>query len=140
MQSEGIYGFQWRENGEFGRMVKSVGRKSITLWCFVWQVEERIKSKYKERVRLRETEGGREAWREVWKTDARRVGNWEEEAGNSEEDLWDKSRDCTWGEISKCKIAENDYTSGQTDTTNGQTDTTSEQTSTASGKTSTQSA
>ena len=32
----------------------------------------------------REAEGGRETSRDVSKTDRRRVGNWEEEAGNSE--------------------------------------------------------
>ena len=80
-------------------MVKSVGRKGVTLWCFSWQVEERIKSVNKERRRSKEAAGGREAWREVSKTDRRRVGNREDETGNSEEELWDKRRGCTWGQI-----------------------------------------
>ena len=72
---------QWRANREFGRMVKSVGRKGVTFWCFGSPVEERSKSDNEKR-RSREAEGGREAWREVSKTDGRRLANWEEEAGN----------------------------------------------------------
>ena len=48
-----------------------------------------------ERRRSREAEGGREACGEVSKADGRRVGNREEEAGNLEEELRDKRRDCT---------------------------------------------
>ena len=62
-------------NKEFGRMVKSVERKGITLWCFSGQVEEQIMSNNEERRRSREAEGGRESWREVSKRDGRRVGN-----------------------------------------------------------------
>ena len=76
-------------------MIKSVGRKGVALWCFGWQVEERIKSDSAERRRSREAVGGRQ----VSKTDGRRIRNGEEEAGNSEEELWDKKRDYTWREI-----------------------------------------
>ena len=55
-------------------MVKSVGRKGVTLWYFDWQVEEQIKSDNEER-RSREIERGREAWREVVNVGGRRVGN-----------------------------------------------------------------
>ena len=33
IQSARIYGFQWKANGEFGRMIKSLGRRGVTLWC-----------------------------------------------------------------------------------------------------------
>ena len=109
IRTTGVYGFQWRAAGELGRMVKSAGRKDVTLWCFGWQVEERIKSDNEKRKILKEAVGVREAWREVLKREGRRVGNWAKEAGNSEEDVRNKRRDCTWGEIQKCKIAEVDY-------------------------------
>ena len=99
MRSAGIYGFQWRENVEFERMVKSVGRKYVTLWSVGWQVKERIKSDNEERIRSREAGRGREAWIKVSKTDGRTVGNREEEARNSEEELWEEMRDCMLGEI-----------------------------------------
>ena len=79
-------------------MVKSVRRKGVTL-CLGWQVEEWNKGVNEGRRRSREGKGGREAWRVVSKADGKRFGNREEEAGNSEEELWDERRDCTWGEI-----------------------------------------
>ena len=47
-------------NKEFGRMVKSVERKGVTL-CFSGQVEEQIMSNNEERRRSRGAEGGRES-------------------------------------------------------------------------------
>ena len=46
-------------------MAKSVGGKGVTLWCFGWQVDERIKNDSEERRRSREAEGERERWRQV---------------------------------------------------------------------------
>ena len=79
-------------------MVKSVRRKGVKLWCISWQDEERIISGNEKRRRSRAAGGGIEAWREVSKN-GRRVGNREEEAGNSKEKLGDERGYCTWGEI-----------------------------------------
>ena len=88
-------------NKEFGRMVKSVERKGVTLWCFSGQVEEQIMSNNKERRRSREAEGGRESWREVSKTDGRRVGNRPEVCNFIKKETLVEVFPCEFCEISK---------------------------------------
>ena len=51
------------------------------------KLKNEVRATMKKEEDPREAEGGREAQGEVSKTDGRRVGNREEEAGNSEEEL-----------------------------------------------------
>ena len=59
----------------------------VLRYVLVDKLKNEVRATIKKEEDPREAEGGREAQGEVSKTDGRRVGNREEEAGNSEEEL-----------------------------------------------------